>query len=79
MKMGLARFASVHPTRDSEATETNDLNKIELLNTTGTGSHDRCAILKLSWEASNPQQEIHVYPFSLMAFMRITNTLTVGS
>jgi len=28
------RFASVHPTRDSEATETNDLNKIELLNTT---------------------------------------------
>ena len=35
MKMGLARFASIHPTRDSEATETNDLNKIELLNTTG--------------------------------------------
>ena len=38
MKMGLARFASVHPTRDSEATETNDLNKIELLNTTGRPS-----------------------------------------
>jgi hypothetical protein len=32
MKMGVARFASVHPTRDSEATETNDL--IELLNAT---------------------------------------------
>ncbi len=32
--MGLTRFASVHPTRDSEATETNDLNEIELLNTT---------------------------------------------
>ena len=38
MKMGLARFASVHPTRDSEATETNDLKMIELLNTTGFGS-----------------------------------------
>jgi hypothetical protein len=27
MKMGLRPFASVHPTRDSEATETNNLNK----------------------------------------------------
>jgi len=35
ISLGLTRFASVHPTRDSEATETNDLNKIELLNTTG--------------------------------------------
>jgi hypothetical protein len=37
MKMGLTWFASVHPTRDSEATETNDLKKIELLNATRCG------------------------------------------
>ena len=38
MKMGIALF--VHPTRDSEATETNHLNKIELLNTTGAGARN---------------------------------------
>jgi hypothetical protein len=32
--LGQMPFASVHPTRDIEATETNDLNKIEFLNTT---------------------------------------------
>ena len=46
---------------------------------TGLGLGDKCAILKPGSEVSNPQQEMHVYAFSLMAFVRITNPLTVES
>ena len=53
MKMGVARFASVHPTRDSEATETNDLNKIELLNTTGSRKLQRPRFDSLARDSSH--------------------------
>jgi hypothetical protein len=43
------------------------------------GLGDRCAILKPSCEVFSPQQELHVYAFSVMAFVRITNPLTVES